>query len=626
MIALSVSGIEKHFGALTVLSGVGFELQQGSCTGLVGPNGAGKSTLLSILAGTLESDGGNISVLGGLTMGYLRQRRDVLSESSVWSSVKAIYQPVFDMERQLRQLEHNMAQSQDDWQKYADEYAQLMEQYEQRGGYSWKSIMTGVLKGLGFSEQEFDQPVVELSGGQQLRLGLAELLISQPDILLLDEPSNYLDVESMQWLEDRLKKGSSTVLVVSHDRWFLQSVCDTILELTFGGIERYKGDYSYFIKEREQRYQKRIDDWQRDQRERDRELAIIRRYRAWGREKNMKSAKSREKRLAMREVVEKPKSSRNIHFQLDMGKLSGNDVLLADDLGMAFDKKELFSRLDLDIKRGSRLAIIGPNGCGKTTLLKVLSGRLRPTSGTFLLGAGVEIAYYDQMQEQLNDQNTVMNEVWWAYPSMEMQHVRDSLAAFLFRGDDVEKLVSSLSGGERSRLSMLKLMLGSHNLLLLDEPTSHLDLDSRQVMEEALMNYPGTIIFVSHDRYFVDMLSTHILKVQPSGTEVYEGGYKQYLSSNSEADGQETKTEMTRTQQDKQRRAERQIRAQEQSRTRQLAALEEDIEALELEIKQVEELLSKPDDADMDVLSLSQKHAQLSQKLESVYKQWESMH
>jgi len=598
MIQLSAQSVYKAFAEQEVLRDVSFSLEQGSRTGIVGPNGSGKTTLLRILSGETQADAGTVRFSAGLRIGYLRQILPYPQEWTVWETLLDVFRPVFEMEERLRWLEQKMEETHRDpdaFGRYSLEYSDLMERFEEAGGYSYQSSIQGVLAGLGLDASVHGLPLRLCSGGQKSRVALARLLLEQPDLLLLDEPTNHLDLEAIAWLESTLRAFRGTVLVVSHDRWFLDTVCGRILEISNACLSEYEGNYTDYLAQREERYRRQMKAYQNNQKEIRRREAIIARYRSFNREKSVKAARSWEKKLSRMERVERPASSETFRLRLATDRKSGNDVLLTEKLGMEFPGKPLFSDLNLHLRLGDRAALLGPNGVGKTTLLQILCGRLRQTQGAFLLGAGVTVGYYDQQQENLSPEKTVLSEIWDAYPQMTLQEVRDCLGAFLFRGDDAEKSVSDLSGGERGRVSLLKLMLGGYNFLLLDEPTNHLDIDSRQVLEEALIDFPGTVLLVSHDRYFIDSIANRILEMNPEGFVQYPGAWSEYLYHQSLAVEPEKETvAQTKTEQKKERRRDRELKAAFREKKQALRDAEETVTRLEGEMACLEKSLSDP--------------------------------
>lgn len=631
MVVLSAQDITKAYGENTILENVSFAIEEGERVGLVGPNGAGKTTLLRILCGELESDAGSVSLRGGCSLGYLEQSASLDTQRTVYEEMLTVFAPAFAMEARMRELEARMGEVHDAdpmaYRQAANEYDSLLSRFEEAGGYGYKSAIAGVLTGLGLPPETHQQPIWQLSGGQRSRVALGKMLLTKPSLLLLDEPTNHLDLEAAAWLEGYLRSFPGAVLVVSHDRWFLDGVCQRMLELSFSHITSYDGNFSSYLEQREERYQQQLKAYQLNQKEIARKEAIIARYRSFNREKSIRAARSWEKKLEKTERLEKPQTTESMFFRLDTGRQSGNDVLLTENLSMAFGEKPLFSGLDLHLRAGDRAALIGPNGVGKTTLLRILDGQLRPTAGTFLLGAGVQVGYYDQQQALLDPRNTVLDEIWNDHTQMTHTQVRNALAAFLFRGEDVEKRVAELSGGEKGRLSLLKLMLNRGNLLLLDEPTNHLDIDSRQVLEEALVDFPGTVILVSHDRYFINRVANRIVEMNPDGFTQYPGNWEDYLyhqslAKNPQPEGQ---GEVTRTALAKERRRSR----EQQERRRQLRAqcseAEKQVTESEARLSALEEKLWDNTLSAQELEEASRDYAKEQALLEKLMARWEEI-
>jgi len=482
MIVLSAQSIAKSFGVNVVLKDVSFTLQQGDRIGLVGVNGCGKSTLMRIIAGLDTPDSGEIAMVRGTRIGYLAQQDMVTSGASVWAELEKVYEPVFEMEKRLRLLEDEMSKAHEDAAQFArlsSDYDKLMRRFEDADGYAWKSMVSGVLNGLGFKPSQYEQNVDSLSGGEKTRLCLARLLLQKPDLLLLDEPTNHLDMETLSWLENYLAAYRGSVLVISHDRYFLDHVCTGMVEILMGNAEQYNGNYTRYIAQRQERFETRIRAYELQQKEIERQQAIIARYRMFNREKSIRAAESREKALDRMEKLEKPVDERAIRFQFEARRRTGEDVLHITDVSKSFGDKHLFSNFSLHVRAGDRIALIGPNGVGKSTLIKLITGEHSSDTGDIRYGANVDVGYYDQHQSALHPEKTVLDEVWDRFPRMEQSDVRGALGMFLFTGDDVFQPIKTLSGGEKGRVALTALMLRKDNLLLLDEPTSHLDMDSR---------------------------------------------------------------------------------------------------------------------------------------------------
>ena len=533
MIVMQTNQLTKSFGVNEVLKGINLTVQDRHRVGLVGSNGSGKSTLLKILAGKDHYDGGTLSMTRGLRIGYHTQLDDLTSPLTVWQEMETCFEDTFRMEEKLREMESRMGEIHESdpegFARLSEEYTRLTDRFEEEDGYAWRSRLQGVLTGLGFTSAQYEQTVASLSGGERTRLKLGKLLLAKTDLLLLDEPTNHLDLNSMQWLEDYLRAYKGAVVVVSHDRYFLDAVCNSIAELSFGRIEQYEGNYTRYLKLREEVMVRRMKEYTLQQKEIAREEAIIAQFRAYNTEAAHIKAKSREKRLNMIERVDKPVEEHNVYFRFHAGRGTGNDVLMCENLSKSFGARRLFHDLNLHVRAGERIALLGANGVGKTTLLKILTGRERPDTGEVRFGSGVEVGYYDQQQEGLSPDKTVLDEVWDDFPRMEQTPIRNALAGFLFTGDDVLAPVSTLSGGERGRVLLTKLMLRQDNFLILDEPTNHLDMDSREMLETALLGFEGTILTVSHDRYFINRIADRVLVMEPDGVTEYLGNYDDYL-------------------------------------------------------------------------------------------------
>ncbi len=633
MILMTVQGVSKSFGMKSVLKDISLTLQQGARMGLIGVNGSGKSTLFRLIAGQMEPDEGSISLMRGTRVGMLTQEADIQSDLTVREELSRVFEPVREMERRLRALEEEMAQKHADeaeLERLSREYARLTDRFEDAGGYEWPSRIQGVLAGLGFAKGREDQPASVLSGGEKTRLCLARLLLTQPDLLMLDEPTNHLDLSSIQWLEDTLKKYRGTVLIISHDRYFMNSVCDCMAEISMRRLVQYEGNYDQFTVKRQADIERQIREYKLQQAEIARQQAIIQRYRMYNREKSIRAAESREKRLEKMERLERPVDEQHVRFSFEARRRSGDDVLKVHGLAKGFEGRRLFENFDLHLRAGDRVAIIGPNGVGKSTLLNIIARKLKADAGEVEFGANVDLGYYEQHQTGLDPEKDVLNELWDAFPRLDLDRVRSVLALFLFTGDDVYKKISMLSGGEKGRVSLCKLMLKRDNLLLLDEPTNHLDMDSREVLEGALEDFDGTILTVSHDRYFINRVADRIIEMRPDGVKEYLGNYDDYLEKKrrEEAGLEEAAAfGMTKTQLDKQRRKERLLREGKKALEKQLEAAEARIADAEKEIQDLEtrmadpELYQRPDEA----RETARRHAELQAGMDALYEEWEAL-
>lgn len=628
MIVLSAQNVAKAFGVNVVLKDVSFTLQQGDRMGLVGVNGCGKSTLMRLIAGLDSPDSGEISMVRGTRVGYLAQQDMVTHGASVWNELEKVYEPVFEMEKKLRALEAEMEHAHEEPQRFArlsTDYDRLLRAFEEADGYAWKSMVSGVLNGLGFKPGQYEQSVDSLSGGEKTRLCLARLLLQKPDLLLLDEPTNHLDMETLQWLENYLSAYKGSVLVISHDRYFLDHVCSCMVEILMGTAEQYSGNYTRYMAQREERFETRMRAYELQQKEIERQQAIIARYRMFNREKSIRAAESREKALERMEKLEKPMDERAIRFSFQARRRTGEDVLLLRDLGKSFGEKHLFAGLNLHVRSGERIALIGPNGVGKSTLIKLITGDEAPDTGDIRYGSNVDLGYYDQHQGSLHPEKTVLDEVWDRFPRMEQSDVRGALGMFLFTGDDVFQKIKTLSGGEKGRVALTALMLRKDNLLLLDEPTNHLDMDSREVLEDALSDFGGTIITVSHDRYFINRVADRVIEMRPDGVTEYIGNYDDYLEKKNRPVEIEAVQGKTKTELDKEKRREKQSKQQLRQLKAQAQEAEKAVGAKEAEIAELEALMADPDlYADPQRAAAVQRDYQAAQSdLLLLYERWE---
>ncbi len=533
---LSCNNISKAFGSDVILDQVSFHIEEHEKAAIVGINGAGKTTLLKIIIGELPPDTGDVVISRGKTLGYLAQHQELESSRTIYDEVLEIKRPLIQMEARIRELEQRMRDaSGQELESMLSEYSRLNHQFELENGYAYQSEVTGVLKGLGFTEEEFQKKVTTLSGGQKTRVSLGKLLLSNPDIILLDEPTNHLDMESIAWLENYLLNYKGSVIIVAHDRYFLNRVVKKVVELEHGRSQVYEGNYDAYSQKRAMIRQAKMKAYLNQQQEIKHQQEVIAKLKSFNREKSIKRAESREKLLAKIEVLDKPTEINDaMSITLEPWTESGNDVLTIRSLSKAFGPLSLFSHVDMDIKRGERIAIIGNNGTGKSTLLKIIMDMLPADTGEIRPGSKVHVGYYDQEQQVLHPEKTIFDEIQDDYPNMDNTRVRNVLAAFLFTGDDVFKRISDLSGGERGRVSLAKLMLSEANFLILDEPTNHLDITSKEILEDALIHYTGTVLYVSHDRYFINKTATRILELTGQTFINYLGNYDYYLEKKEE--------------------------------------------------------------------------------------------
>lgn len=599
MILISVQNIQKSFGAHEVLRDVTFSLQKGEKMGLVGVNGCGKSTLMRLISDEDEPDGGQIHKSKELRIGYLAQLDDIALTDTVWGALLRVFEPVIAMEKRLRALEEELAHSADDADRtlrLSAEYQRLTEQFARMEGYAYEGEMQGVLTGLGLSREMYEREVRSLSGGERTRLSLAKLLLQKPDVLLMDEPTNHLDLSAIEWLQGYLTDYRGTLLLISHDRYFLDHVCTTMGELLGGRMLKFTGNYSQYMEKRAADFEARMKAYNLQQKEIRREQAIIERYRSFNREKSIRAAESRQKRLDKVERLDKPMEEGHVRFSFDTRRRSGEEALTVKGLEKGFGGRTLFHDLNFQLRTGDRVALIGANGVGKSTLFQILMNRQTPDRGVVKYGTNVDVGYYDQHQQELNPGNTVLDEVWNSFPSLEQSRVRGALGLFLFTGDDVFETVSTLSGGERGRVALTKLMLKKDNLLLLDEPTNHLDMDSREVLEEALADFPGTILAISHDRYFINRFADRVMVMSEDGMTQYPGNFDDYLAARDRPipPQDEVGQEPTKTAQARERKRDRQQSARIRELRAKVRQAEEAIVQSEQRVAEWEALLSDP--------------------------------
>ena len=630
MIILALQEIRKSFGTHEVLKGVSFTLQEQERMGLVGVNGCGKSTLMKIIAGAETADAGSVNIQKGLRIGYLAQQGELSGKETVQEVLERVLDPLVRMEEEMRSLETEMAEHGENAEmlrRLGGRYDALTREFERQNGYGWRSQVTGVLKGLKLWEMR-EMETGRLSGGERTRLCLGRLLLSEPDLLLLDEPTNHLDLKSITWLEEYLNSYRGAVLVISHDRYFLDHVCGRMAELILGTVETYTGNYTQYIEKRAEVYETRMKAWELQQKEIARQEAVIAMYRRFNREKSIRLARSREKRLEKIERLEKPQEEDTVQFRFETRRRTGEDVLQTEGLEKSFGERTLFRDVKMHIRAGERIALIGDNGTGKTTLLRCLTGEEKPDHGSIRWGTGVDIGYYDQHQAGLHEQKTVLDEVWDRFPRMEQYEVRGALGMFLFTGDDVFAPVSTLSGGEKGRVALTELMLRKDNVLLLDEPTNHLDMDSREVLEEALADYPGTILAVSHDRYFINRFAEKVFVLEEDGIREYLGNYDSYfakVSRDAEPDGETAG--MTRTALDKEKKRSREEQQRVRAKQDRLKQAEEAVAKAEKEAGELEKILADPETyRDPEAAAeTTRKYHLLQEEINRLYSEWESL-
>ncbi len=627
---LQISNITKSFSGTEILNNCSFHMEEKEKCALVGNNGTGKTTLLKIITGLITADSGNTSLRSGCSVGYLSQIDAISSENTILEELTLAKQDVLDEEKEIAELSAGMKSlTGDELENAMKRYSFLQHDFELKGGYAARSEITGVLKGLGFTEEEGDKVCDHLSGGQKTRVALGKLLLQKPDLIILDEPTNHLDISATEWLEGFLKNYRGAVLLVSHDRYFLDRVVTKIFSLENGTIRTYSGNYSEFSKKQKALRDAALKAWQREQEEIKHQEDVINKLKQFNREKSIKRAESREKMLDKIERLDKPVNEGTIHFKIAPSIESGNDVLSVTGLCKSFPGNPLFKDLSFEIKKGEKVALIGNNGTGKTTLLKILNRMEKPDSGSFRLGTNVKTGYYDQEHQVLHMEKTLFDEISDAFPSLDNTRIRNVLASFLFTGDDVFKLIGDLSGGERGRVSLAKLMLSNANFLLLDEPTNHLDTSGKEILEQALNDYEGTVFYVSHDRYFVNKTATRILDLSCGGLTNYIGNYDYYLEkrdvlSDQGGSGKNTvKTVSENALSWEEQKAEQSRLRKQQSR---IKRLEEEIDKNEKRIAEINDLMQDPVTAtDPDLLSkLTTEAAELEERNGILMEEWEA--
>ena len=634
---LSCQSICKSFGEKVILQDASFHIEEREKAALIGNNGAGKTTLLRIIMEEISADSGQVVIAKDKKIGYLAQYQDIHGHHTIYEELMTTKQYILDMEDKIRSLEQEMKYvAGDKLESLMNSYTRLTHQFELENGYAYKSEIVGVLKGLGFEEEDYGKQIENLSGGQKTRVALGKLLISKPDILLLDEPTNHLDMESIAWLETYLLNYPGAVFIVSHDRYFLDKVVTKIVEIEAAQMRMYEGNYSAYALKKAQLRDAQYKAYLNQQREIKHQEAVITKLRSFNREKSIKRAESRVKMLDKIQRIEKPIEIDNqMRISLEPRFISGNDVLTVEGLSKAFPGQTLFTDINFEIKRGERVALIGNNGTGKTTILKILNGIVDADAGRFALGSKVQIGYYDQEHHVLHMEKTIFQEISDTYPTLTETEIRNMLAAFLFTGDDVFKLISSLSGGERGRVSLAKLMLSEANFLILDEPTNHLDIASKEILEEALNSYTGTVLYVSHDRYFINQTATRIMDLTNQAIVNYIGDYDYYLEKKDEMTriyapaqetaAQEVKENVSETKLTWQQQKEEQ--ALKRKRENELKKVEARIEELEARDKEIDETMVLPDICTnvAECTKLSREKAAIAEELEGLYEKGEEL-
>ena len=633
---LSCNNISKSFGTDVIIKSCSFNIEDHEKAAIVGINGAGKSTLLKIITGEEPADTGIVTLAKDKTLGYLAQQQDLQSDRSIYDELLSVKQYILDMESELRRIEAAMNNaSGDELESLMNRYTNLNHEFEMNNGYAYKSEITGVLKGLGFAEEDFSLHVNTLSGGQKTRVSLGKLLLSKPDIIMLDEPTNHLDMDSISWLENYLLNYSGAVLIVAHDRYFLDKIVSKIIEIDNGDCTVFSGNYTDYASKKAILRNMKLKEYLNQQRDIKHQEEVIAKLKQFNREKSIKRAESREKMLDKIEVVDKPvELNAKMNIKLEPSVVSGNDVLTVTDLTKSFDGNTLFNNINFEIKRGERVALIGNNGTGKTTILKLINGIIQPDSGSIYLGAKVAIGYYDQEHHVLDPDKTLFQEIQDAYPDLNNTQIRNTLAAFLFTDDDVFKYIRDLSGGERGRVSLAKLMLSNANLLILDEPTNHLDIVSKEILENALNSYTGTVLYVSHDRYFINATATRIIELTNQSIVNYIGNYDYYLEKRDILTAKafpDTYTDVSSSEKVKDSKISWQQSREEQNRLKKkkndLKRTEERIADIEKRIEDIDTEYSDPSIGSNTarLMELHNESTKLKKELDELYEHWEEL-
>lgn len=640
---LSCQNIKKAFVEKEILKGASFHIEDYEKAAIVGINGAGKSTLIKIIMGELSADDGIVTFAKDKTIGYLAQHQDLSSENTIYEELLSVKQYLLDLEQKIRSTELAMKQADEQTlHTLMEQYTRFTHQFELENGYAYKSEVVGVLKGLGFLEEDFSKSVSTLSGGQKTRVALGKLLLKSPDLIILDEPTNHLDMASIAWLETYLLNYKGAVILVSHDRYFLDKIAGKIIEIENGIVTSFMGNYTDYAKKKEMLRISQMNAYLNQQKEIKHQEEVIEKLKSFNREKSIKRAESREKMLNKIEVLKKPVDVKaDMNFSLTPRLISGNDVLQINDLAKAYGSLTLFTNVSFEIKRGEHVAIIGKNGTGKTTLLKILNEMETQDMGTIKLGSNVEIGYYDQEHHVLHDDKTLFEEISDAYPALTNTEIRNTLAAFLFTGDDVFKRIKDLSGGEKGRISLAKLMLSNANFLILDEPTNHLDITSKEILENALNHYEGTLLYVSHDRYFINKTASRILDLENGSFKNYIGNYDYYLEKHDEAvasqaanltafaasasNNTKNAEAVSETKMDWQEQ--KKLQAEKRKKENRIQKLEQEIEVLEAKQSELDTELSDPANGTnvAKLQELSKEQEALSEKLTALMSEWETL-
>lgn len=628
---LACNNISKSFGVDEVIKNASFHIEEREKAAIVGINGAGKTTLLRIIMGEYSADSGEVVIAKDRTIGYLAQHQNLSGDNTIYDELLSVKQDIIDLERKIRKLELDMhGREGAELEAVMEAYSKSTHQFELQNGYAYKSEVVGVLKGLGFDESDFEKRMSTLSGGQKTRVALGRLLLSKPDIIMLDEPTNHLDMNSIAWLENYLVNYDGSVIIVAHDRYFLDKVVTKVIEVERGVVSVFSGNYSDYAAKKKQLMDAKLKEYYNQQRDIKHQEEVIAKLKSFNREKSIKRAESREKLLDKIEVIDKPITvQETMHFKLEPAKESGNDVLSVEGLSKSFGSQKLFEDVSFEIKKGEKVALIGNNGTGKTTILKIINHIIEADSGKVRLGANVEIGYYDQEHNVLHMDKTAFEEIGDAYPDMSNTQIRNMLACFLFTGDDVFKKIGDLSGGERGRVSLAKLMLSNANFLILDEPTNHLDIMSKEILESALNRYTGTVLYVSHDRYFINKTAGRIIELSANTVTNYIGNYDYYLEKRDILAPKEIKAakEEKSTAVKDDWKAQKEEQARIRKRQSDIAKIEKSIEKLEAENAGIDEQLALPE-VYTDVpklMKLNERKQQIGEELTKLYEEWETL-
>lgn len=628
---LACNNISKSFGIDEIIKNASFHIEEREKAAIVGINGAGKTTLLRIIMGEYQADSGEVIIAKDRTIGYLAQHQKLSGDNTIYDELMSVKKDIIELEQKIRRLELEMHSKEGvELETVMEAYSKSTHQFELQNGYAYKSEVVGVLKGLGFDESDFEKKMNTLSGGQKTRVALGRLLLSKPDIIMLDEPTNHLDMNSIAWLENYLVNYDGSVIIVAHDRYFLDKVVTKVIEVERGTVSVFSGNYSDYAAKKKQLMDAKLKEYYNQQRDIKHQEEVIAKLKSFNREKSIKRAESREKLLDKIEVIDKPITEQEtMHFKLEPAKESGNDVLSVEGLSKAFGGNRLFDNVSFEIKKGEKVALIGNNGTGKTTILKIINHIIDADAGKVKLGANVEIGYYDQEHNVLHMDKTAFDEIGDAYPDMTNTQIRNMLACFLFTGDDVFKKISDLSGGERGRVSLAKLMLSNANFLILDEPTNHLDIMSKEILESALNRYTGTVLYVSHDRYFINKTAGRIIELSANTVTNYIGNYDYYLEKKDILAPKEVKqvSSEKNTAVKDDWKAQKEEQAKLRKRQNDIAKIEKNIEQLETENSELDEQLALPEVySDVkQLMKLNEKKQEIEKKLEKLYEDWEAL-